>query len=970
MKIRTKLFLLTVAPVLALLFFSINHLQDTKDSLLNQNKLLKSSELLNLSSNLIHQLQYQRGLSSSLLNTKNNYFKNLLQKQQVKTELAFNNFFKIFNTLDTDFLSSSNKKMLEDIKLDKLGLKKIEIGILNLEIPMSESFNYFTHLNADLLAIVTHITLYSTDKKTYNEIQTLKQLIAFKEFAGQERALVTILNSEKLSDENMRLFYHLVDAQKIGLNEIIYDIKNTNLSEDFQKLIKKIAANDKYIEKTRLQIKTNPEATINIKKWIESTTQKINNFYIFENLIFENIHLELQEQTKKIKNYIIFQILLTILTISILFMGAYLFANNIKKSLSSLNLGINNFFDFLNFKIEESPLITVHSNDDINNMSKMINKQIKLLNLRLENDKDFINEVTQITMLMKDGDFSEKPYFEPSNPNLLELKSVFNELTTLITDKIKEQTKELEIINSTLEEEVHYQNLELEQQLIDVTTSRDEAIAAEKAKDNFLASMSHEIRTPLNAILGFVTILKKRITEPKDVSYLNIIDTSGSSLLSIINDILDFSKIKSGKFSIVPNEMNPIEEFSNTTMLFASKAYEKHLIYVVYIDPTIAQCIKVDDVRVNQILSNLLSNAIKFTPRDGMVKVRVIIQDNTLVISVQDSGIGIAKENIDKVFSAFEQADSTTTRKYGGTGLGLSISAKLAQLMNGKLSLISTEGKGSTFTLSIPIEIINPKAREFFNLEKIQKYKFAILNNSNHSEIFARVIKKYLSDLHITNVVELTEYTKDGYDILFFVPYDEYNEEIIDAKIPAIAMLRSNLIKLADIPHITSLYAPFAPLNLIQAIDDITIEKIQEINQEDIKTEDLGEEILFSGNVLVAEDNKTNQMLIKLILMDYELDFKIANDGVEAVEMFKEGSYDLVLMDENMPNLNGLGAMEKIKEYEKENNLEKTPIIALTANALKSDIEKFLSAGMDGFVAKPIDTAILESELSRFLKRV
>ena len=261
--------------------------------------------------------------------------------------------------------------------------------------------------------------------------------------------------------------------------------------------------------------------------------------------------------------------------------------------------------------------------------------------------------------------------------SLLELKSVFHELTTLITDKIKEQTKELETINSTLADEVHYQNLELEQQLLDVTTSRDEAIAAEKSKDNFLATMSHEIRTPLNAILGFVTILKKRITEPKDVSYLNIIDTSGSSLLAIINDILDFSKIQSGKFNIVPNEMNPIEEFSNTTMLFASKAYEKHLIYAVYIDPNIPQLIKVDDVRVIQILSNLLSNAIKFTPRDGMVKVRIIIQNNELVISVQDSGIGIAKENISKVFSAFEQADSTTTRKYGGTGLGLSISSKL-----------------------------------------------------------------------------------------------------------------------------------------------------------------------------------------------------------------------------------------------------------------------------------------------------
>ena len=188
-------------------------------------------------------------------------------------------------------------------------------------------------------------------------------------------------------------------------------------------------------------------------------------------------------------------------------------------------------------------------------------------------------------------------------------------------------------------------------------------------------------------------------------------------------------------------------------------------------------------------------------------------------------------------------------------------------------------------------------------------------------------------------------------------------------------MLRSNQIKLASLPHITALYAPFAPTSVIQAIDDITIENIQELVEvdEELKVQDDiedEEEVLFSGNVLIAEDNKTNQMLIKLILMDYELDFKIANDGVEAVEMYKNGEYDLILMDENMPNLNGLGAMAQIQEYEKENNLKSTPIIAVTANALVSDIDKFLSAGMAGFVAKPIDTKLLEIELAKHLKRV
>ena len=976
MTIKRKLFLLIIIPTLAIFFFSAGHISDTYNSLQNQKQLIKSLELIKNTSNLLHELQYQRGLSSSYLNSKEKHFKELLKKQEPKTKKALKEFFSISYELDNKFLSILNKSMISDIKGDHLSLEYLQKDILDLKISAKDSFKFFTHLNSDLIEIVKKTKLYSQDDKIYNEIQVLKLLILFREFAGQERALVAMLNNENFSHDDMRLFYSVTTAQINQINEINQSLQKNLLKDNFELLL-----DDKYINNVRKIIKNNLKEKIDLDEWITISTQRIDNYYKFEKLLYKSVYSYLSKETTKIENFLLFQILLTIATMFILLLGAYLIAKNIQTSLDKLSHGINDFFDFLNFKTKKAKIINLNSNDELNEMAEKINKQIKLLELSLDNDKDFINEITQISILMKNGDFSEKPYFEPTNPYLIDLKIVFNELITLISDKVKEQTKEVELINSRLSDEVYFKTLELERKVQDITRARDIAVQAEKSKDDFLANMSHEIRTPLNAILGFVTILKKRIKNPKNTSYLNIIDTSGNSLLAIINDILDFSKIQSGKFTITPNEINPIEELSNTTILFASKAYEKHLIYAVYIDPKLPQTIYVDDVRVKQILSNLLSNAIKFTPSDGMIKVRILIEDEKLIISVQDSGIGIAKENLTKVFSAFEQADGTTTRKYGGTGSGLSISAKLAKLMDGELKLVSTEGKGSTFTLKLPVKITNSSPKEFFDLNKVQKYRFAILNTTEDSIIFTRVIKKYLNDLNITDVVELSEYTSHGYDILFFVPDDNYNEEVVDAKIPAIAMLRSNQIKLAPLEHITALYAPFAPTSVIQAIDDITIENIQEFSENDNTKEieenqnksdenDTEDEVLFSGKVLIAEDNKTNQMLIKLILMDYELDFDIANDGIEAVKMYKDNKYDLILMDENMPNLNGLGAMAQIKEYEKENSLEKTPIIALTANALVSDIDKFLSAGMDGFVAKPIDTKLLEAELSKYLTRV
>ena len=371
-------------------------------------------------------------------------------------------------------------------------------------------------------------------------------------------------------------------------------------------------------------------------------------------------------------------------------------------------------------------------------------------------------------------------------------------------------------------------------------------ITSEKAKEEFMSNMSHELRTPLNAVIGFSSILEKKQTEPKDKELSSTIHKSALSLLKLINDILDLAKIEDSNFTVDPYGFNAYKEFSEFSEQFEGLTHKKILNYTIDLNDDLKGVFYGDWNRISQIILNLISNAIKFTPQNGLIKVSADYKDNCLIISVSDNGIGMNKEVQDKIFEPFAQADGTTTRKYGGTGLGLSITQNLVGLMHGQIELESQEGKGTTFTVSIP------------------------------------------------------------------------------------------LVKL----------------------EDDTLQDIQEQLSEEEKEDSL------SGHILIVEDNKTNQMLVKMLVEDFGLTCDVANDGLEAIEIYEPQKHQLVLMDENMPNLNGLEAMKIIKEKYKE---ETTPIIALTANTMKGDKERFLSLGMDGYLAKPIDEDKLYKTLIEFL---
>jgi len=445
------------------------------------------------------------------------------------------------------------------------------------------------------------------------------------------------------------------------------------------------------------------------------------------------------------------------------------------------------------------------------------------------------------------------------------------------------------------------------QKLID---ARQEALKAGQAKDYFLSNMSHEIRTPLNAILGFVNILIDDDLSRKHRNYLDIIHNSGENLLSIINDILDFSKLRSGEFTIEPKNFSLHDELSHTMELFVASAVSKNITITSFIDPMIPKELFGDALRIKQILSNFISNAIKFTDVGGIISVEASCNNKVLNISVRDNGIGIAQEDIKNIFTAFAQAQYYgESNSRDGTGLGLSICHQLAEHMGGGVNVKSRVGEGSTFLMEIPVDIHTQECRISDDLSDMLMLKIALYSKSKEISFQYEALLKYTTIFGMnTTIVD----SIDGdYDIFKF--------------------------------------------------EDLLNENIDNTFKKRISNQ-------FTGHILIAEDNEANQELIKIILSKYGLTFNLAKNGLEALALFKKNRYDLILMDEQMPVMDGNEAVIKILEYENKKGLRHTPVSALTANVIKGARERGLLNGFDSFLGKPIIVKDLERVFSSYLK--
>jgi signal transduction histidine kinase/CheY-like chemotaxis protein len=492
------------------------------------------------------------------------------------------------------------------------------------------------------------------------------------------------------------------------------------------------------------------------------------------------------------------------------------------------------------------------------------------------------------------------------------------------------------------------------------------ANSANRAKSEFLANMSHEIRTPLNAILGFVDILIDEEKDKKKLKYLTTIDSSSLSLLSVINDILDFSKLESGKLQIDKISFNPIEEFKSTSALFCAKSAEKKISFNTYIDENIPQILYSDPFRIKQVLSNLLSNAIKFSHEGASIelKIKYYKDSNSIRFSVKDNGIGISREYKKNIFKPFTQAQSSTTREYGGTGLGLTISSHLVDMLGGELKVESELDKGSEFYFDITIDNVCQINMDTANLIKGNYVKGLIVSivysNININEKV--IIKQYLNALGIENIedfnaLDVNKLKDSNIVIIDSYSFDNNLVEKILSEDKVVIVIKTSLSHslISDLKgRVQELECPIN----ISDLHDIILENFTGISHKPVSDEGskIEENINFKGkNILLVEDNKANQMFMKVVLKKLEIEFDIANNGLEAIEAFKLGKYDAILMDENMPKMGGIEATKNILKIEKEKDLKHTTIIALTANALKGDREKFLAAGMDEYITKPLD---------------
>ena len=521
-------------------------------------------------------------------------------------------------------------------------------------------------------------------------------------------------------------------------------------------------------------------------------------------------------------------------------------------------------------------------------------------------------------------------------------------LCYLLIKQIVKKSKELETISKKAQ------------------TSEQEALKANQTKSQFLANMSHEIRTPLNAIIGFADILSKAQLHNNDKDKAVIISKSAKALLDIINDILDISKIESGKFEISKTNFSLRELLEQIVQLYAVNTKQKNIRFVYRLDENIPEFVISDEIKIKQVFSNILSNAIKFTPENGKVTfdINLIKFENKMArirFSIKDDGIGISPKDQKKIFEPFSQADGSISRKYGGTGLGLAICLNIVKMLGSEIELESKVNKGSTFFFELDFEVQDVNTIDPAKF----KYNFAICNVVEDTEgIRDHLVNivKYFGRIHQGD--DIDNYEK--IDLIFCFGDPQFYERLKNRKerFKCPVVFVGNKEKLNN-NKMKPLMDYFLDVPIYGSKIFNIIAEVKSIEKNDRSLEIIDEK--FSGKILVAEDNINNQLLMNLILKDLGLNVTIVENGKLAFKKYKENNYDLIFMDINMPVMDGLETLKEIKKYEIETQKKYTPIIALTANAIDGDKEKYAPFKHDKYLIKeiPLIRFIAESIITK-----
>ncbi|GAK51645.1 putative two-component system sensor protein [Candidatus Moduliflexus flocculans] len=576
---------------------------------------------------------------------------------------------------------------------------------------------------------------------------------------------------------------------------------------------------------------------------------------------------------------------------------------------------------------------------------------------------------------------------------------IFQSVSEQIAIAIARKRAEKDLEKAKAEaESANLELLEVNRQLAKAITNANmmanQAKAATKAKSEFLANMSHEIRTPMNAMMGFTDLLSKTPLTDKQKDYVQKIQLASHSLLRIINDILDLSKIEAGKMELEHTAFRIQDVMDSVSDMFSNKAAEKGIEFLIAVASDVPIQVMGDPLRLRQILINLTNNAIKFT-NAGEVVITVSLAEKerdsriSVEFTVLDTGIGISSQHLPRLFESFSQADGSTTRKYGGTGLGLTISKRLVEMMGGELRVESELDKGSAFYCTIPFALPHDaQAQQFLPPIRFRDRRVLVVDDNKTSQKFLQEMLTSFS-FQVTLATSGAEGIRLLEEAMDSAPFDLVLMDLIMPEMDGIETskhIRAHQ-RLSRIPII--MMTAFGREEVMQqagksGIDGFLIKPVKEpllfetimnifehhLPDEEVDETSCENPAIFNFNhakILLVEDNHMNQQLAAEILRLASAEVETVNNGAEAVQTLQHGTFDLILMDIQMPQMDGFEATRQIRTDERFQHL---PIIAMTAHAMSGDREKCLQAGMNDYVTKPIVTEELYAAVSKWLPHI